>query len=187
MNKLVSVFPEGYADWLAEVKARVLSARQRAALAVNAELVSLYWHIGRDILERQAQQGWSSNVIECLGRDLREAFPDMKGFSSRNLKYMRYFAEHCPQQTFGQQPAAQLPWFHIVTLLTKLSNTEERAWYAQQAVAQGWSRAALEAQIRNRLHERQGQAVSNFAARLPSPVSTLAQETLKDPYLFDFL
>ena len=187
MGELVSLFPEGYADWLAEVKARVLSARQRASLAVNAELVSLYWHIGRDILDRQAAQGWGSKVIERLGRDLREAFPEMKGFSSRNLKYMRYFAEHCPQQTFGQQPAAQLPWFHIVTLLTKLSTAEERAWYAQQAIAQGWSRTTLEVQIRSRLHERQGQAVTNFAARLPAPASRLAQETLKDPYLFDFL
>ena len=111
----------------------------------------------------------------------------MKGFSSRNLKYMRYFAEHCPNLQFGQQAAAQLPWFHIVTLLTKLSNDSQRAWYAEQAVLKGWSRLSLERNIETQLMLRQGNAVSNFAARLPSPTSQLAQETLKDPYLFDFL
>lgn len=110
-----------------------------------------------------------------LAADLRETFPEMKGFSLRNLKYMRYFAEHCPQQTFGRQPAAQLPWFHIVTLLTKLSDEAARAWYAAQAVADGWSCATLEVQIRNRLMERQGRAVSNFETRLPAPHSELAR------------
>lgn len=112
--------PAGYADWLAELKTRIHSAQQRAALAVNQELVLLYWHIGRDILDRQSREGWGAKVVDRLSRDLREAFPQMKGFSSRNLKYMRFFAEHCPTQQFGQQPAAQLPWFHIVTLLTQL-------------------------------------------------------------------
>ena len=118
--------PAGYAHWLNGVKARVLAARQRAALAANAELVTLYWQIGQDILQQQAGAGWGSKVIERIARDLREAFPEIKGFSSRNLKYMRYFAQHCPQQQFGQQPAAQLPWFHIVTLLTQLGSASER-------------------------------------------------------------
>lgn len=179
--------PSGYADWLVEIKGRVTAARQRAVLAANAELVQLYWQIGNDILLRQQTASWGDKVLQRLANDLREAFPEMKGFSSRNLKYMRYFAEHCSQQAFGQQPAAQLPWFHIVTLLTKLSTAEARAWYAEQAVAGGWSRATLELQIRHRLHERQGNAVTNFEDRLPAPHSQLAQETLKDPYLFDFL
>jgi predicted nuclease of restriction endonuclease-like (RecB) superfamily len=132
--------PAGYADWLAEIKTRVTAARQRAALAANAELVTLYWHIGQDILGRQASPGWGAKVIDRLARDLRLAFPEMKGFSARNLKYMRYFAEHCPQQQFGQQPAAQLPWFHIVTLLTQLDTDDDRAWYAVQAAQRGWSR-----------------------------------------------
>ncbi|MDZ7924049.1 MAG: DUF1016 N-terminal domain-containing protein [Marinagarivorans sp.] len=138
-------------------------------LAANAELVQLYWQIGNDILRRQQTANWGDKVLQRLASDLRGAFPEMKGFSSRNLKYMRYFAEHCPLQTFGQQAAAQLPWFHIVTLLTKLSTVEARAWYAAQAVAGGWSRTTLELQIRNLLHERQGNAVTNFEARLPSP------------------
>lgn len=128
-----------------------------------------------------------AKVIDRLARDLKDAFPDMRGWSSRNLKYMAYFAKHCPDGQFGQQPAAQLPWFHIVTLLTQLDSADERAWYAEQAVRQGWSRGTLELNIKNRLRVRQGAAVTNFAARLPPPASALAHETLKDPYLFDFL
>lgn len=179
--------PADYADWLLDIKARVAAARQRAALAANAELVQLYWQIGHELVQRQQSAQWGDKVLDRLASDLRDAFPEMKGFSPRNLKYMRYFAEHCPGLTFGQQPAAQLPWFHIVTLLTKLSTQAARAWYAQQAIAGGWSRATLEVQIRNRLMERQGQAITNFEARLPAPHSELAHETLKDPYLFDFL
>lgn len=126
-------------------------------------------------------------MIDRLSRDLHAAFPAMKGFSARNLKYMRYFAEHCPAQQFGQQPAAHLPWFHIVTLLTQLQTPEEREWYASQTVQQAWSRTTLELQIKSRVMQRQGQAVTNFSARLPAPDSGLAHDTLKDPYLFDFL
>jgi predicted nuclease of restriction endonuclease-like (RecB) superfamily len=179
--------PADYAVWLAEIKTRVFAARQRAALAANAELVALYWQIGQDILARQAAQGWGAKVIERLASDLREAFPEMKGFSARNLKYMRYFAEHCPQQQFGQQAAAQLPWFHIVTLLTQLSDATDRAWYAEQATLHGWSRTSLSLSIKHKDRQRQGHAITNFQARLPAPHSELAHETLKDPYLFDFL
>lgn len=179
--------PEGYADWLKQLKTDIARAQQRAALAVNGELVQLYGRIGRDILLRQETQGWGTKVIDRLARDLKDAFPDMRGFSSRNLKYMRFFAQHCPEARFGQQPAAQLPWFHIVTLLTKQETAADREWYAVQAVQQGWSRTTLELNIRNRLRQRQGAAVSNFIARLPSPDSALAHDTLKDPYLFDFL
>jgi predicted nuclease of restriction endonuclease-like (RecB) superfamily len=179
--------PEGYADWLAQLKAEISQRRLRAALAVNAELVGLYARIGRDILDRQQRLGWGAKVIDRLARDLKAAFPDMRGWSGSNLKYMRYFAQHCPDGRFGQQPADQLPWFHIVTLLTKLEDAESRGWYALQAAQQGWSRATLEANIRSRLQQRQGAALTNFDLRLPSPQSALAQETLKDPYLFDFL
>ncbi|MEO8408464.1 MAG: PDDEXK nuclease domain-containing protein, partial [Oxalobacteraceae bacterium] len=159
----------------------------RATLAVNAELVQLYSRIGQDILQRQKTQAWGAKVIDRLARDLKDAFPDMSGFSTRNLKYMAFFAQHCPDGLIGQQPAAQLPWFHVVTLLTKLSDAPQREWYAAQAVQHGWSRTTLELNIKNRLQQRQGAAVNNFVARLPSPESALAQETLKDPYLFDFL
>ena len=187
MRKETPLLPADYRQWLTEIKGRVLAARQKAALAVNAELVSLYWHIGRDILERQAAQGWGSKVIDRLGRDLREAFPEMKGFSTRNLKYMRAFAEAWPDFEIVQQAAAQLPWFHLCTLIDKVKIPQQREWYLQQAIAQAWSRTTLEIHIKNRLHERQGQAVTNFTVRLPAPTSALAQETLKDPYLFDFL
>ena len=121
--------PEGYADWLAELKARIHAAQQRATLAVNRELVLLYWQIGRDILARQAEQGWGAKVIERLAHDLRTAFPDMKGFSPRNLKYMRAFAEAWPEAEFVQQAAAQLPWGHNVVLLDRLPGAETRRWY----------------------------------------------------------
>ena len=184
---LLQAVPAGYADWLAALKADIGHARQRAALAVNVELVQLYGRIEREILARQQTQGWGAKVIDRLARDLRDAFPDMRGWSSSNLKYMRFFAQQCPEGRFGQQPADQLPWFHVVTLLTKLEEPAQREWYATQAVQQGWSRTTLELHIRNRLHQRQGAAVTNFEARLPSPQSALARETLKDPYLFDFL
>jgi predicted nuclease of restriction endonuclease-like (RecB) superfamily len=183
----VAALPAGYAVWLTNIKARVVAARQRAALAANAELIQLYWQIGRDILERQAQQGWGSKVIDRLARDLRESFPEMKGFSGRSLKYMRAFAEAWPETEIVQQPAAQLPWFHLCTLLDKVKTRNERDWYVARAIEGGWSRATLELNIRNRLHERQGQAVTNFGTRLPASQSELAHETLKDPYLFDFL
>ncbi|MEY2333277.1 PDDEXK nuclease domain-containing protein [Acidithiobacillus ferrianus] len=187
MSRKISAIPADYADWLADIKTRVATARQRAALAANAELIRLYWQIGRDILQRQSAQGWGSKVIERLARDLRAAFPEMKGFSARNLMYMRDFAEAWPDAEIVQQLAAQLPWFHIVVLITRLKDDPAREWYARRAIAAGWSRVTLELNIRNRLHERQGQAVTNFDARLPVPHSELAHETLKDPYLFDFL
>lgn len=180
------LIPGDYSAWLESVKSRIHSARSRAALAVNAELIQLYHSIGGGILERQTRHGWGSKVIARVASDLKAAFPDMKGFSTRNVKYMRYFAEHCPRGQFGQQAAAQLPWFHIVTLLTQ-AEPAEREWYAVHAIAGGWSRHTLQTNLKNRLKQRQGAAVTNFASRLPAPESALAQETLKDPYLFDFL
>lgn len=187
MSSKKPIVPVGYPKWLAGLKSRISVARQQATLAANRELVRLYHHIGLGILERQTRQRWGARVIDRLSADLRAGFPDMKGFSTSNLKYMRFFAQTCPRGTIGQQPADQLPWFHIVTLLTKISDEPEREWYAVQAVQNGWSRPVLEAQIKNQLHLRQGKAVTNFKFRLPEPHSSLARETLKDPYLFDFL
>ena len=179
--------PEGYANWLADLKSRIHSAQQRATLAVNRELVLLYWQIGRDILTRQSVQGWGAKVIERLAHDLRVAFPDMKGFSPRNLKYMRAFAQAWPEAEFVQQAAAQLPWFHLCTLLDKLKTREERDWYLAQTVKHNWSRNILGMQIETRLLERSGKAVTNFEFSLPKPQSDLARQSLKDPYRFDFL
>ena len=160
--------PADYADWLSQLKRDITQSQQRAALSVNAELVQLYGRIGRDILQRQSAQGWGAKVIDRLAQDLKDAFPDIRGFSSRNLKYMAFFAQHCPDGQIGQQPAAQLPWFHIVTLLTQVDGAADREWYAAQTIQQRWSRSTLELNIKNRLHLRQGAALSNFAARLPS-------------------
>lgn len=179
--------PAGYVEWLAELKSRVHGAQQRAAQAVHRELVLLYWQIGRDILRRQVEQGWGAKIIERLAHDLRTAFPDMKGFSRANLMYMRAFAEAWPDEKIVQQAVGHLPWGHNLVLLSKLKTTALRLAYANRAVEQGWSRNVLSIQIETRLLEREGKAVSNFTQRLPSPGSDLAQQALKDPYLFDFL
>lgn len=179
--------PTGYADWLADLKTRIHSAQQRAALAVNRELVLLYWQIGQDILERQSREGWGSKVIDRLAHDLRTTFPDMKGFSPRNLKYMRSFAQAWPDTEFVQAVLAQLPWYHQIALLDKLTDTEARRWYAAKAIEHNWSRNILVMQIETNARERTGQAITNFSERLPAPLSDLARESLKDPYRFDFL
>ena len=183
----LTLAPEGYADWLADLKAQIHDAQQRAALAVNRELVLLYWQIGQDILARQAAQGWGAKVIERLSQDLRSAFPELKGFSPRNLKYMRAFAEAWPEPEFVQEVLAQLPWYHQLALLDKLPGPETRKWYAAKAIEHNWSRNVLVMQIETRLLERSGKAATNFELTLPRPQSDLARESLKDPYRFDFL
>ena len=179
--------PAGYADWLADLKGRIHTAQQRATLAVNRELVLLYWHIGRDILARQAAQGWGAKVIERLAHDLRTAFPEMKGFSRANLMYMRAFAEAWPDAEIVQQAVGQLPWGHNLVLLSRLKDPQQRLAYAQSAIAHGWSRNVLNIHIETRLLERTGKAVTNFDVSLPKPQSDLARESLKDPYRLDFL
>ncbi|MCH7226860.1 YhcG family protein [Haloferula sp. A504] len=179
--------PEGYAAWLSELKDRIHRSRQRASQAVNRELVLLYWQIGRDILARQEARGWGAKVIDQLADDLRVAFPEMKGFSPRNLKYMRAFADAWPDEEFVQGVLAQLPWYHQLALLDKLPGPESRRWYATKAIEHNWSRNVLVMQIESRLLERDGKAVTNFEDRLPGPQSDLARESLKDPYRFDFL
>jgi predicted nuclease of restriction endonuclease-like (RecB) superfamily len=181
------IVPAGYGVLLADLKQRIRSAQVRAALAVNRELVLLYWQIGREILARQAQEGWGTKVITHLAQDLKQEFPEMKGFSARNLKYMRAFAEAWGDEAIVQQAAAQIPWFHNCVLLDKVKSAEERQWYVSQTIAHGWSRSILEHQIETQLYQRQGQAISNFEATLAKPQSDLANQLLKDPYTFDFL
>lgn len=179
--------PPDYGPWLADLKERIHAAQQRAALAVNRELVLLYWQIGQEILVRQGRQGWGTKVIERLAQDLRNAFPDMKGFSRSNLMYMRAFAEAWPDASIVQQAVGQLPWGHNLVLLTKLKTAEQRLAYAGRAIEHGWSRNVLAIHIERRLLEREGKAVTNFDLRLAPPGSDLARESIKDPYLFDFL
>jgi predicted nuclease of restriction endonuclease-like (RecB) superfamily len=185
--KTTAVLPADYAPLLAEIKARVQAARIRAGLAANRELLALYWDIGRLILDRQRKEGWGARVIDRLAADLQSEFPGRQGFSPRNLKYMRAFAQAWPETPIVQGPLAQLPWYHHLALLDKLDNPANRLWYAAKAVERGWSRNVLALQIESGLHVRQGKAVTNFKATLPPAQSDLAQGITKDPYLFDFL
>lgn len=187
MSDSVPSLPSEYEPFLEELKARIRSAQVKAAVSVNRELVLLYWTIGRQILSAQETQGWGAKVIERLADDLRSAFPDMKGFSPRNLKYMRSFAEAWPEPEFVQQLVAQIPWGHNVRLLDRLSDPVLRTWYAQQTIQNGWSRNVLELQIDTKLHERLGAAITNFDRTLPLPQSDLARQITKDPYNFEFL
>ena len=179
--------PAGYAALLEELKTRIRTAQLRAAFAVNRELILLYWSIGRDILARQQAEGWGTKVIDRLARDLGREFPGVEGFSPRNLKYMRAFAEAWPEEEFVQQVIAQLPWGHQTRLLDRIKDRPTREWYLKAAVEQGWSQNVLVLQIKSRLHQREGKALTNFQRTLPPPDSDLAEQILKDPYNFDFL
>lgn len=186
MSELL-VNSKSYQTLLADLKQRIRTAQVRAALAVNLELVLLYWGIGKEILARQDQEGWGTKVIDRLAKDLRSEFPGQQGLSPRNLKYMRALAEAWPDEAIVQQVAAQIPWFHNCILLDKVKDPGERLWYVQQTIQNGWSRNVLVMQIETNLYRRQGKAITNFQATLPSPQSDLAQQLLKDPYNFDFL
>lgn len=178
---------QNYAALLASIKERVQSAQVRAAVSVNRELVLLYWGIGAEITRRQKAEGWGTKVIENLGRDLKRMFPEMRGLSPRNLKYMKAFADAWPDEAIVQQLVAQLPWGHNVRLLDKVNSAEERLWYVRGAIEHGWSRNILAMHIESDLFRRQGKALTNFQRTLPAPQSDLAHQLLKDPYNFDFL
>lgn len=192
--------PSGYSEALQGIKDRIRAAQIKASLSVNRELIVLYWDIGRQIVERQEQEKWGSAVIERLASDLQGEFPGVGGFSANNIWRMRAF--HLayrqlptilaqPVQEIGgttlPQVVADIPWGHNVTLVQKVKDPAVRLWYAKMTLEHGWSRNILELQIGSDLHGRQGKAVTNFKRTLPAPQSDLAQETLKDPYKFDFL
>ena len=179
--------PANYADWLAEIKRRIHGERLRIVLASNSAMLMLYWDIGQRILHKQAEQGYGTRVIDRLATDLRDAFPDMKGFSPRNLKYMRAFAAAWPDAELVQRTVAQLSWGQNITLLEKLDQSEDRLWYAALTLEQGWSRDILSLQIQGQAHRRHGKAQNNFPATLPPVDSDMAVQVFKDPYLFDFL
>jgi predicted nuclease of restriction endonuclease-like (RecB) superfamily len=183
------LFPDisRYNAFFNALKTRIRAAQLRASLAVNQELMLLYWHIGREILKRQQEEGWGSKVVSKLAQDLKREFPDMKGFSRTNLLYMRAFAEAYPDEAIVQRSAGQIPWRHNQVLLDKLKTLEERLWYAQKSLEGGWSRDILVIQIESGLYDRQGGAITNFERTLPKPQSDLAQQIVKDPYALDFL
>lgn len=179
--------PEGYPEFIVSLKQRIRSAQVKAALSVNRELVLLYWQIGDDILTRQEREGWGAKVIDRLSSDLIIEFPEMKGFSVRNLKYMRKFAGAWRDKAIVQELLAQITWYHHIALLDKVKDPAEREWYIHETNRNGWSRNVLVHQIDSGLVNRAGASVTNFPTTLPAPQSELAREVIKDPYIFDFL
>jgi predicted nuclease of restriction endonuclease-like (RecB) superfamily len=194
------LLPEGYEEFLGELKERIRTARLRASLAANRELIELYWHIGRSVVEKQKTRGWGNAVIAHLGEDLQKAFPGESGFSRTNVYRMRALflayrgAEKIVPQLVGQisetglpLAVAELPWGQNVVLIEQIKDLRERLWYARATFAHGWSRAVLVHWIESDLYKRQGKAQTNFEKTLPALQSDLARETLKDPYKFSFL
>ena len=175
-----------YLNTVESIKQEIRAAQYRASVSVNRELLLLYHTIGNTI---NAHKTWGSKFIESLSADIKLAFPDASGYSVRNLKYMAKFALAYPDEEFVQQPVAQIPWGHNTVLLDKLSSSEERLWYAEKVIENGWSRNVLIHQIEGGLYQRQAIAskITNFEARLPASQSELALQTMKDPYLFDFI
>ena len=194
-TKGVFRLPLGYADVLNVLKIRIRSAQTKAALASNRELVQLYWDIGKNISERQETAKWGKSVVERLAKDLQKEFPEVGGFSERNLWRMRAFYLAWTGSILSQpatesglpEVVASLPWFHNVMLIESLKDPSARLWYAQKCVEQGWSRSTLASQIKLKYYQRKGKAVTNFKTALMPPISDLANEIIKDPYIFDFL
>ena len=192
--------PDNYAHVLEALKERIRKTQLKAALSVNRHLIELYWQIGKIIVERQQTEGWGKSVVERLAHDLKNEFPDMSGFSPRNIWRVRSFylaytedIQKLPRPVAEMdgknlpQPVAAIPWGHNAVLLEKIDSPAERIWYAVKTIENGWSRNVLVLQIGSDLYNRQGKAVSNYRRALPSPQSDLAHQTLKDPYIFDFL
>ncbi len=187
MPSINQPIPVGYGATLKAITQRVQRERARAVLAVNSAMVLLYWDIGRLILERQTLEGWGAKVIDRLARDLRKSFPAMQGFSSRNLLFMRNFAEEFADSVIVKQLVSQIPWGHLIRLMQRVKDPDAREWYIREIVRQGWSRSVLENQLLGNTYQRHGRAVTNFASALPLTESRRAAQVFKDPYLFDFL
>lgn len=176
-----------YITLLNNIKNDIKTSRIKAHLAVNKELVLLYWRIGKQILERQETHGWGSKVIDTLSMDLHSIFPDMKGLSPRSLKYMQKFAREFAEPEFVQQAVAQIPWGHITHILDRIKAPETRKWYIAKTIENGWSRNILLMNIESESHLSLGAAQTNFVDNLPKPESDLAQSLIKSKYNFDFL
>jgi predicted nuclease of restriction endonuclease-like (RecB) superfamily len=181
-----------YKNWIKEIKAKIRTTQLKAAVAINSSLIEFYWDLGKMIAEKQT--AWGTQFLERLSKDLKEDFPDMEGFSVRNLKYCRQFYQfydiEIGQQAvaqFTQQAVAQIPWGHNILIFTKSTSTNEAHFYIQQTIENGWSRDILSVQIKSDLYSRQGKAITNFSKNLPAVNSDLAEQLLKDPYNFDFL
>lgn len=179
-----------YMAFFSDIKTRLKTAQIRAALAANSELIKFYWELGNDLIEKQKTQKWGTHFLEQFSHDMRQSFPEMQGFSVRNLQRMKQFSTLYVDISITTQAVPQLPWGHIVRLIQMIKSHPEREWYAQQTIKNGWSRSVLEMQIESGLYERQAESakkINNFHNQLPALQSDLANEMLKDPYNFDFL
>lgn len=183
----LSEMGDSYLEFIEEVKKEIQKQRISVVLNANSTMICLYWNIGRAILQKQKEEGWGAKVIDRMAKDLKEAFPDMSGFSPRNIKYMRKFAECWPDFEIVQRVVAQIPWRSNISLMDKLNDEESRIWYAEKTIENGWSKSVLDMQIQSRLLERTGKSVNNFPIALPPADSDMADQIFKDPYLFDFL
>ena len=178
-----------YKEFISGIKTRIKNSQKKALLGVNKELLILYWNIGKVILKYQDKEGWGAKVIDNISKEIKDEFPNLKGFSSRNLKYMRKFAAEYQDIQFVQQVVAQIPWSHNIILMDKLSDIEKRIWYINKTIENGWSRNVLVHQIESNLFERQNNEIktTNFMEKLEAPNNKFAVEALKDPYIFDFI
>lgn len=177
-----------YKQWLEQLKTKIQSAQLKAAVAVNSQLLQLYWELGKEIVNKQAQATWGDSVIEQLSVDLRLSFPDISGFSKRNLYAIRqWYVFYSQEFEFVPQPVAQIPWGHNRLIISKIKEVETAVFYAQETVKQGWSRDQLEVQIKANIYQSSANAITNFSETLPKPQSELAKETIHNPYNFDFL
>ncbi|RYE22667.1 MAG: DUF1016 domain-containing protein [Sphingobacteriaceae bacterium] len=183
-----------YKNWLSEIKSKLRFSQIKASIAVNGALIEFYWDLGRIITEKQVTANWGDGILKQLSHDLKGEFPEMTGLSERNLKYARQFYQFY-ESFIGQQPVAQfrqhlvaqIPWGHNLLIISKSSDLQEAQFYVQQTLENNWSRDILGLQIKSDLYYRKGKAITNFKQSLPEPLSDLAQQTLNDPYIFDFL
>lgn len=183
----LSEMSDSYMQFIEEIKTQIRNRRLSVVMNANSGMICLYWTIGKAVLEKQQGEGWGAKVIDRMAKDLKEAFPDMSGFSPRNINYMRKFAECWPDYEIVQQVVAQIPWRTNLRLLDKVDTREKRIWYAQKVIENGWSSNVLDVQIQSNLMERSGKSVNNFLTALPPEDSDMANQVFKDPYLFDFL
>ncbi|WP_412337243.1 PDDEXK nuclease domain-containing protein [Eisenbergiella massiliensis] len=183
----LSEMSDVYLKFIEEVKSEIQKQRISVVLNANSSMICLYWNIGRAILKKQEGEGWGAKVIDRMAKDLKDAFPEMSGFSPRNIKYMRKFAECWPDFQIVQQVVAQIPWRTNRMLLDKLDTEKSRIWYAYKTIENGWSSNMLELQIQSGLMERSGRSTNNFPVALPPADSDMVNQVFKDPYLFDFL
>lgn len=182
---------ETYKQWLVSLKQQFQQTQIKASVQVNQALLKYYWQLGEQIVERQQKSEWGTGFLKQLSHDLMTEFPDVKGFSQRNLELVRqWYVYWCDESVIAKQLVSQLtniPWGHNLQLIRKCKNSQEAQYYVQQTLAHGWSRSVLVHQIESGLYQREGRALTNFEATLPAIQSDLAQQTLKDPYIFDFL